>query len=358
NAEKEFGKFDRSSIETERQILEKYFAVNFAELETTELKLLTEIEAAGSFARSLHMVTPVGFYSMVCNDVSSRGYENGIEMNRYMIRLMRKLVRFYIDQTVYGEQPPKLVPFIKGEENIFQGQSRFPRLFAPGAVLNTCYLLLLILAAYVLFKRNLYPPCKRADNYADIDTPLESGINTCIDMEDADLYAQHMGVFYGLNTTFAGRLTLDGESRGGDWAKDFLMLPDAGLFTGNITVAEFIEQSASLGGLSAERQRELLDIFAQQRTLRLTDTETKDRARLLLELAQRHAGKIIILSDFTAGLGGRHYTELDEIVNKLKAGGRAIVQINHRSYQVFAGVDRFISWQLKDGKFVDIRRRH
>ncbi|MCP4221408.1 MAG: hypothetical protein GY765_42675, partial [bacterium] len=350
------GKFNLEKIDDFRKMMDKYIDEYYLMLEKLEIAILADVSSNAKLSSALSLCTPVGFYSMTCSDLCSRGMENSIEMHRYLIELQRKLVLFYIARTFYGERPLKLVPFINGDENIFLGQSRLPRLFAFGFGINVGYFLLLLLTSFLLFRRNLFPANQRTGNYPEVETPLKSGEHTWIQMEDRQLYGQYLNTFYGTNSKFAGRVTLDGESLVSSSPVDFILLPGIASISDNANVLDFFDTAMSMGGFSGEQKHKFARLFIPWHSVSMGNIPAAELALLLLEFARIKGSKIIILNDFFAGLDGAHHAKLLGMIKKLEADNRCFVQINHRSMHIIGRPTNNICYRLADGKFIDIRK--
>lgn len=110
-----------------------------------------------SLYQGLSTIFPSSFYVSANNEISSRGYENLIDFYKYVHKLKREFVKFYIDK-VFFSNFSKVVSFVKDDENVFSAQGRLPRYFNIGLLISVGYILGLFWISYHRYKKALFSP--------------------------------------------------------------------------------------------------------------------------------------------------------------------------------------------------------
>jgi len=156
DTEKKHGKFDKKNMNTERKIIEDYFANIFPRLEKLDSDLKSEISRLIKLYHNISMWFPTTFYKSVCYELSGRGYLNYLAFYNYLQEMYRGFVRFWINRAYYHD-PEIMVRFIKGDENLFRSTPGIPPIYIKGIIINLSWLILLTLASFFLFfKRSLH----------------------------------------------------------------------------------------------------------------------------------------------------------------------------------------------------------
>lgn len=153
----EEGKFDLSKKNTkaEQDIIEHYWNTYFKRIQELDKKQEDEMRSNNNYFQKLSLFFPSTFYLSTANGMSGGGYDNVIEFYRYARRLKHKFTRFYLDKKFYTDQD-KVEDFITGDENVFIGTGVLIVNFGWGVLLAAVYSALLLLAAFYLFKRNIW----------------------------------------------------------------------------------------------------------------------------------------------------------------------------------------------------------
>lgn len=257
-SEKKYGKFDKSNIVSEREIIEDFWKNYYPELAKVEESLKNEISEVIDKYRKLNILFPTSFYNLTALEVSSRGYENYMDFYEDCQKNHKKFSRFWIDRVYYND-PRDLVSFIKGNENIFHGKSRIPANFVTGMVLHLFYAVAMLVGSYIRFKQWLYAPIdKKNFNKKDRDIRLEKGkINV--------LYSHRLGLRDQLYLLFTRKnikkkpptassfdVTLEGETISETSIKNgFVYICHPSAIPGDIKPVDLVSFIARTNGVSA-----------------------------------------------------------------------------------------------------------
>jgi hypothetical protein len=111
---------------------------------------------------SVMQLYPTSFFNFFCGELSSKGYGGYIDLVNYTLKLRHEFIQYYLKKR-YESNDKNIIPFVKGEENIFRASSRVPRSFFVGAGLTLALTIILFLASYFVFIRRSrrVPPVKK-----------------------------------------------------------------------------------------------------------------------------------------------------------------------------------------------------
>lgn len=92
---------------------------------------------------------PTTFYLSSSQELSSKGYLNFIRFYRYTHTMKYRFIKFYIEKKFYIPLPASGVePFVKGDENLFEAESRLPDYFPLGVSMTLLYSLAMLTSLY------------------------------------------------------------------------------------------------------------------------------------------------------------------------------------------------------------------
>jgi len=154
-SEKEKGNFDRKKIIDFKVLAESYWINTYKEVIKQEDKFRNEIKTKIDRFNFVSQINPASFFYLTSIETGSRGYENYLAFYNHLIAMHQKFVRFYIDRCFVSEARPIVVPFIKGDENLFKAKSRVPRFFFLGLIINLGYCFIVGMASWHRFKKLL-----------------------------------------------------------------------------------------------------------------------------------------------------------------------------------------------------------
>jgi len=114
----------------------------YQKLQNLESKRMDRILKRIRAYQTISALFPTTFYLSSNKELSSKGFQNFINFYRYAYGMKFKFVDFYLDRKFYRPLPKSGVePFIKGNEDLFYGQSRLPASFLLGFGLTLLYII-------------------------------------------------------------------------------------------------------------------------------------------------------------------------------------------------------------------------
>jgi hypothetical protein len=354
DSERKYGKFDRKKIEIFRKSVENYWEKVYPEVESCERRLKGDIEAGITSVQGWSSWCPTTFFLVTCDEVSSCGYGNFLAFFEYMMDLMRKFVRFWIDRVFYHD-PKVLVNFIKADENIYRAQSRIPRFFTKGMAATLAYGFVLLLLGYYLANRALYPFTKNPGAFSQLELKLHQGKPHAIRCHYPDFVNQFLNVFYGKNRKLIWRLLLEVKNIITGKKLVFLYLPNPADFPDDLKVKHLLFLFKRFFGLGKEEVNKAVDMLGKSiLKKRLADLELSEICKILLQLAGLTKLPAYILQDFLFQVPPELRGDLSELSSRLKRPDALLIDIvTLDSFSIEPEVTSTINY--KSGKYIEVK---
>ncbi len=324
--------------------LPQFYTEYFKKIQELESKLLAETEVYVSSNKTFSTLFPSTFYLSLNSEISSRGYQGILEFYRYAAKIKDKFIDFLVkkrsEELAAKEkgQRIKVVSFIKGDENIFEGKSLLPFYFPLGIVVTFLYIVVFSYWAYAVYKRTLFfLPQEEEDGLQDLKIEIEKGVANVVLTRGMSIKHYLYNVLSGKSKGFKGQVLVEGVDIGMVQRKvDFVYLCHPEEMPGDIKSGDFI--LFILGTLKLPRG--YLPKIAEKLKLtgllhkHLNDLEDEQTGSILLEAALLDRPSIYLLDNFTRGLAGDFVQEFRNRMNRLKAEGAALLYLTN---DVFLG---------------------
>jgi len=123
--------------------------IEYKKLKKNEMEMYNGIKKRIRAYQLIASFFPTTAYLSVNKELSSKGFENFIKFYRYAYDMKYKFIGFYIERKFYRPLPKSGVePFIKGNEDLFYGQSLLPQIFLLSSGLTLFYIAGLLFLLY------------------------------------------------------------------------------------------------------------------------------------------------------------------------------------------------------------------
>jgi hypothetical protein len=331
----EYGKFDKKNIEVGRKVIESYWENERKEIEAVEEKLKRELSEVIDTNFKISIFTPTSFFNMTCNAVSSRGYDHFLEFYSYLQIKKRELLRFWFDQVYYVDQPV-MVPFIKGDENLFKSESRLPRYYLKGFLINLGYIFVLVFITYLLYKISLYKMRKKEiAELGNVDLELDNG-DFKVWFVNGDnfknlLYNLFSGKYNALNKKgFTGEVLVNGMNITAEKCKEnFFYICPVEALPGDGKVKDFITKYSGLLKVPVKEKKTILD-SAEIKSIadKTIDKLTKnEKFEIMMSLTRMTKKRVYLIDDITTGLPINYAIKLKERMVELTAEGSIVLYL-------------------------------
>ncbi len=195
-SKKEHGPFDRKKLDLFRNLAEGYWKEDFPKIVAREKEVMGRLEKSVEEMQKVYLLTSATFYLMTWSEVSSTGYRSFFEFYQWVLDMMIKFSRFWIDRVFYHDVH-KLVNFIKGNEDLFVSRSRTPPYYWQGIGLHLGIALVLAVLSYFFFLRFLFPKPKKAGAFNDIVIEFKPGKSYRIGCYFPGFREQFINKFFG-----------------------------------------------------------------------------------------------------------------------------------------------------------------
>ncbi|MGD2090275.1 MAG: hypothetical protein PVH61_29130 [Candidatus Aminicenantes bacterium] len=331
-SEKKHGKFDKNNLELEREITEIFLNVYYPKILSFEKRMLEDIESLINKFRKMSLFFPAPFYTMTCKDVSSRGYDNYIGFHRYIIKMHRAFLRFWIDRVYYHDHK-ELVSFIKEDENLFHAQSSIPRYLLISLALHVFYILVLVAVSYNSYLRLLAKASDRGQfvNKKDLEIRLEKEkINVFYSHRPGlrdYLYAILSGRKHrngpGFQLIFAGK-PLTGKEK----IKGFIYICDVDEFPWHLTWLDFVKLVLILNKTRLNERKHVINNLSKLKNQRFCKMDRGEKVEVLLQVLPYINGNIFLFYHTCKDLPLDYLIRFKNLVQTLVKQGATVIYIS------------------------------
>ncbi len=319
-------------------MMETYWDNEFKQIHQKEIEMKTETMHLIDKHQRFSSLFPSTFYSLVSNEISSKGYRNYIHFCTHLLDLKKGFTRFYIDKNFYGDNNSKVEPFIPGQKNIYYGRSQLPTSFTFGAVLHLFYVVILSWFAYFRFRRSVFNGPGRENT--DLNNPglkLEKGQSRVFLVEDLDcrfknqLYCLMAGATRDYERMgYSDKIYIDGhDAIAQPVPRDFLYLCSPTALVPDITAGDFIRLAAGILKLSAKERKAWLAQPGIAPLLNKTigQLHKLERGELLLAVLGMKQKDIYLIYDIGRGMSIEFAARLKEKMEELQQKGALVVYL-------------------------------
>jgi hypothetical protein len=335
---KTLGRYEKSKHELFKKAAENYFRKEHKQIEGFEKQLKGEILQLVEEQENLCMLTPVTFYLSTGEEVSSRGYRGFINMYDYVIVTHDRFLEFWI-QRVYYNDPEIMVNFVKDDENIFKSSGCLPGNYWTGVLVNTGYILVLLLGSFLLFKQSMYRmKTKKIKSFEpsqmkEISIKISKGefheYRTDYDIPGDILYQTLSGKIHQINRAgFAVEVIIDGVNIAREKFNGvFLYICRPEELPGDMTVKDYITTLANLLKLTGREKQDLLDSpeispISQQIIGKLSQA---GKFEVLTGLMRVKQDRVYLVNDIDKDLSHIYSIQLKERIDELTANGLTVI---------------------------------
>jgi hypothetical protein len=260
----------------------------FKELMGHEADMVNEMKGNASFFQTLASSFPSTSFLSVSSELSSRGFANLIEFNEYSQKIKKDYI-WYLAKNYLLSTKVVFPPFIKKNENLYQGQSRLPDNFGFGLVVTVLWLAVLFVFSWLGFNRML----DRAR-----DTKRELSPDEIKKDKTNVIFTSDKGLLPQLITKLRSQHI------------PFLSVPGPASLPGDVKVKNLF----SLFDLAVP---EVLKKIAGKYVFTL---EPDQKGKVLSEITRSLAADVIIFDNFLAGLSDDIIHYFAGVLNSIKKG--------------------------------------
>lgn len=270
---------------------------------------------------------PTAYYAYLLGETSSRGYRRIIDFYDYIMNFRQRFMKYYFrHRYLSGER--RIVPFNRGDENIFWARSGLPANFLSGTLLTGFYCLVLFGASLLLSKRRRV--CReetegRIDFDIDDMKPGKTGFVLCRDAGFRDRLCRQIA-------GESGGICLDRVE-----ARDI----DPGLAAGDIVpylrLLRGIRNSDRVDLLLKLLESETLLLKSYRRRGVLGDEELR-KIYLAVRLGEDH--DTVVFNDYIQGMSKAGERQFKRLLALLKKEGKKIYYLSIEMYDMVGNRDR------------------
>lgn len=330
--------YGKTASDLDRELVSSYWQNDFKKILALEEDLKQQMQENIALYHRLSMLSPAGFYFAVCNEISGAGYKNAIEYLAYVQQLKSEFVKFYINK-MYFENFSRVIPFITGDQNIYNARPRLPGYYFWGLLMNALYIGLFLWGTYYRYKKALYTCDGVAPTTNSTAVPvlkLEKGDFKVWEVR-GDLFRCQI---YNLLSGWTGKttpgvsalkLSIDGQTLGaGNRTEDFFYFCHGREIPGQVKAGNFLDFIAVLAKAPVDRTgiRNILlnkNIDPRKKIKCLSEEELGNLMVCLLELKPFAR---YLVNDIARGMTPEFAVLIKEKIEELTAAGATVLFLN------------------------------
>lgn len=334
-AKKKEGDFNRRNIESERILVENYTKNYYPLVSTLEHDFKVNLELRIRRESQLAIYFPATYYTMVSSEVSSCGHENFLRFYHYAEEMQENFVYFWIDRVFYCD-PKVMVPFIQGDENVYQGESIVPPNFLPGMLIHGFYIFLLCLGSFIRSKRFIYAYEDNKTSFKNAKTSFVAG------NEVNSYYTGRTGLRDYLYNLFSGaslktrpkeqNLAVIFNGKELSWGKKtdgFIYICHASQLPGDIKGRDFACFVLRMNHVSSREKSLFLEKLPGELLAKhISQMSPKEKVQLLLEVLPYIKGKVFLFYHTCKGLTIDHYIFFKKQLKRLIKTGATVIYLS------------------------------
>jgi len=164
-------KYGEKLTDNVKKYVLSYYKNEFKKIHALEKNMRQQMKNLISLFHRLSAIFPTTFYQYTNNEISSRGFLNLIDFYKIVQNNKKKFFLFFMNKQYFvkgSSNSPKIESFIKGNSNVFFGQSRFPEYIGWSMFMSLIYIASSLLLSYYMFNKNLYSQPKMEMNQGAI----------------------------------------------------------------------------------------------------------------------------------------------------------------------------------------------
>jgi hypothetical protein len=348
----EAGKFkpEKANTESVKRLVESFINNEYRHILAAERQLEIEIAENAKFYRNLSTVFPTTSHCVVANGLSGKGYEAGVGFYRRSRIIKEGFADFYKKKRYYSNDK-QVEPFVKGEENVYYGDSQPPGNFWVIESIKLGWVLVVLVAAYLVNRSDLYG--YRLNAKAE-NTPqalaLERGKRQVLrvygDGTGDYLYRvlsgkgrkNGKGARQGKEKAGNGKGARQGKGNAVLWESrdlaaspcpvEFVYLCAPGDLPGDIPVRDFLAIPAAINGKTREEYTGLLErLKLGRKAVRYSQLSLMKQFEVLMSLVEGARGDIYIFRNTALDMPAGAYIVLKERMAQLAELGAAVIYL-------------------------------
>lgn len=337
-AKEKEGDFDRDNLEGARNVIETYMNNYYPLISSLEHDFKVNLESRIRRESQLSIFFPTTYYTMVSSEVSSRGHENFLRFYHYAEEMQENFVYFWIDRVFYCDHT-EMAAFIRGDENVYYGQSIVPPYFLPGMLVHGFYIFLFFPGIFIRCKRFITAyednktPFKNAGTLAVAGNRINTHFTGRSGLRD---YLYNLFIGASIKTRPKAQnlaVLLDGkELPWGQELEGFVYICHASQLPGDIKGRDFICFMLRINQVSSREKSLFLEkLPGELVTQYVSQMSEKEQVQLLLEVLPYIKGKLFLFYHTCKGLTMDHYIVFKKQLQRLLKTGATIIYLSPES---------------------------
>jgi hypothetical protein len=322
------GKPKNVKREEAKKVMTDFINNEYVKIEALEKKLRSKWRNVITSYSKTAINSPVTFYLLTGNEVSSRGYQNFLEFYNFSIDQKRRFLKFRIDNA-YNPEVKKVLNYHEttGQTNVFHAQSRIPDHYGMGILINLGYSVILLVFGCFRFLMAMFRKPEEANSTAGIELDLYKGRVITLNTVEKDFIRQFLNVFLGKADYFKGSLMMDGEDFVSPGDKDLLYLPSPDTLPGDIRGIDLLTTFKRLYNLDKTQFEAMKAAAGDNAGEWFGEMKLVDKMRVMLAVAELKKWEIFIFDKWVNDLPKKYYNEIGGRIRNLIADHTLVIDI-------------------------------
>ncbi|MCX6582819.1 MAG: hypothetical protein NT166_21800 [Candidatus Aminicenantes bacterium] len=329
-------KINQQPTDIDRELVESYYKNEFPKIKALEEELKAQMQECSKLHYLLSAFFPTTGYLALTQELSSKGYENLYAFYQDVIQIKEAFFKEYMKKVYFSSssEPPKVEPFLKGDDNIYIGKPALPGYLLLDFFFNLLWIVGLAMLAYYRFNKSLFALPKKEKNAPEPDDiKLKSGkmISWCVigNFLNRQLYnilsnetREFKKKGYSFLVSLDDRVLNTAKQR-----QNFFYLCHPSAFPGYLKVKNLFTLVTDLMNIDEAERKDIaarfsLDAMANKKISRLNIDES---GRLILAILHLKPFPVYLIDDIGRGMLLEHCFTLDEKLLSLWDNGAAVL---------------------------------
>ncbi|MCX6584801.1 MAG: ABC transporter permease subunit [Candidatus Aminicenantes bacterium] len=325
---------DKTVTDIQKKLVLGYYKNEFQAMQKLEDLVKAQMQECIKLHYRLSSFFPTTFYQSLTNELSSKGYETLESFYNTVKQIKEAFFKEYMKQLFLSSQPAKVEPFLKGDENIFEGKPALPGYLILGFFFNLAWIFALAIPAYYGFKKNLFelPENKKTAKTLQ-DVELQRGtfkswrvIGSLFYLQMYNLLSGNIAKFMKQRYTF--QVSLDGQVLNTSAKKqNFIALSHPTEMPENLKVNAYTRLIMDLSGVDKEKRKEIEArcALASFRGKRFNQLDMDELGQVFLAILDMKLFDIYLLNDVSRDMSYEFCLALKKKMDELKDSGALVL---------------------------------
>jgi len=338
-----------------RKFIESFFQNELKQTLLIDREIEKQMRKSVDFIQGISSLSPLTFYISISDSLSGKGYEAVVDFHHICQELKKQFCLFYKQKEFYSKDK-QIESFIKGDEDIYITESKFPAYTWAGVGVHFLYAFILCFIAYGRYIKLVMNPAKediyKANPKSSFKDTLElkTGGNYALRVNENRfidfLYSALSGYKSGESAKYftgPNKIIFDNKDIIENPTElDFLYLCKPLLIPGDIRAGDFIDFLASASGLTKQEREGLYKETGYKEIKRNRFNELSREKRFeVVSMAARVKGyKLYVIDNSSNDLPIQACERLMTLIDDLLMRGSGVILLTGNIFTLGYHIDK------------------